>query len=184
MTRISHTVPVPRPGDGARILLNGDGTLTYSFDPPDRRLALDSKPAWASPRGRDENDERDGDLSGWEREAVELHELLAELLTPDDLHEVEGRLHRLLLNGDEANAMGGPESGMPVGRPSGRDAGPAAFRGMPRTGARDATYSPTVTSSPGTQAADAALRRAKRLKAEADSYYARWPEAKRIRVLG
>ena len=124
-------------------------------------------------RGRDEDDERNGDLSGWEREAVELHELLAELLTPEDLREVEGRLHRLLLNGDgEANAMGGSEVGMPVGRPSGRD---AEFKPM----------APAMGGGTDRRrmAGDAALR-LRRLEAEAKSYYARFPEARRARVVG
>ena len=178
MGRQSFTVPMPKPGDGTKILLNSDGSMTCSWDDPRGRMALDSKPGWATPRGRDaeEDDERNKDLrDGWEREAVELHELLRDNLPPDVYTQAEGMLHRLLLSGDEGTAMGG-EPGI--------DAGPAAFRGMPRTGARDATFRPTATSSPGTLAADAALRRAKRLKAEADSYYARFPEARRARVIG
>ncbi len=191
MTRQSLTVPVPKPGDGTKILLHPNGTMTCSWDPPDGRMALDARPGWAMPRGRDdrlglgdnrtnnvrgrdaeEDGERRDDLrDGWEDEFKELCALLREHLPEDVYSEVEGTLHRLMSdNPEEAAAMGGEV--MPVGRPSGRDA----------------DYRPTTSNSPGTdrrQAADAALQRAKQRKAESDAaaYYRRFPEARRARVV-
>lgn len=154
-----------------------------------KRYGFDAA-AWPA-RGRDEEgEERDRDLQdGWEREAAELDELLRSLLSDDDFQEVQTRMHRLLLSGPEADAMGSGVSGIGEGRPAGRDAGPPTFAGMPRTGARDATYTPTMTSSPGTDrrrpvmAGDAALR-VRRLEAEFAAYYKRFPEARRARVIG
>jgi hypothetical protein len=45
MTCASFTIPTPRPDGGPKIFLNGDGTITCSYDRP--RMAMDAKPRHA-----------------------------------------------------------------------------------------------------------------------------------------
>jgi hypothetical protein len=53
---------------------------------------------------------------GWEDEFRELCQLIQTAMSPEDATQAEGLLHRLLLSGENANAMGG--EAMPVGRPT------------------------------------------------------------------
>jgi hypothetical protein len=55
MPRASFTVPTPRPDGGPKIYLNGDGTITCSYDVPKRKLAHDAQPRTRPVRyGRDQ----------------------------------------------------------------------------------------------------------------------------------
>jgi hypothetical protein len=57
-----------------------------------------------------------GGGGGWEDEFRELCQLIQTAMSPEDATQAEGLLHRLLLSGENANAMGG--EAMPVGRPT------------------------------------------------------------------
>jgi hypothetical protein len=86
--------------------------------------------------GQDPGAAAAGGGGGWEDEFRELCQLIQTGMSPEDATRAEGLVHRLMLSGESANAMGG--EAMPVGRPTPvtQDA-PPGFRGVPRTGARD-----------------------------------------------
>jgi hypothetical protein len=147
---------------------------------------------------------------GWEDEFRELCQLIQTAMSPEDATQAEGLLHRLFLNGESANAMGG--EAMPVGRPTPvtQDT-PPGFPGVPRTGARDGyrtTQRPPASQDAYAyqtmrpQAADGRPRRlltwerdrpeimhrlqaqdSARKRHESEAFLRRWPELKRIRHL-
>jgi hypothetical protein len=83
--RSGFTIPVPKPGDGTKILLNHDGTMTCSWD---NRMALDAaiggppgSPDYADYNAADDN----GDPDDSNDLVDKIYQLLAGKLEPADL---------------------------------------------------------------------------------------------------
>ena len=82
-SRSGFTIPMPKPGDGTKIFVNPDGSLSCSWDKP--RMAMDA--AINLPPPQNTNSPFDSDPEGDDL-ADKVHQLLDGKLDPGDIEEL------------------------------------------------------------------------------------------------